>query len=137
VTKKYHESGDIVLVVEDETLVRLVANDMLTDAGYRVLEARDGQEALAILEVHENIRVLFTDIRMPNIDGLKLAEIAGERWPDIGVVITSGDTAAPKGATFLAKPYTSETALTAIKNAMKHPKIEADASDPCNGDVGS
>ena len=46
----------VVLLVEDETLVRLLANDMLAEAGYRVLEARDGQEALTILEVHDSIR---------------------------------------------------------------------------------
>jgi CheY-like chemotaxis protein len=52
----------VVLVVEDETLVRLLANDMLSEAGYRVLEARDGQEALTIFEVHADVRALFTDV---------------------------------------------------------------------------
>ena len=68
----------VVLVVEDETLVRLLANDILTEAGYRVLEARDGQEALTILEVHDQVRVLFTDVTMPNVDGLSLAKIVGQ-----------------------------------------------------------
>jgi len=63
----------LVLVVEDETLIRLLANDMLSEAGYRVLEARDGQEALTILEVHADVRALFTDVTMPNLDGLSLA----------------------------------------------------------------
>jgi CheY-like chemotaxis protein len=54
-----------VLVVEDETLVRLLANDILTEAGYRVLDARDGQEALTILEVNNSIRAILTDVTMP------------------------------------------------------------------------
>jgi hypothetical protein len=69
----------VVLVVEDETLIRLLANDMLSEAGYRVLEARDGQEALTILEVHADVRALFTDVTMPNLDGLSLAKIVSVR----------------------------------------------------------
>jgi hypothetical protein len=80
----------VVLVVEDETLIRLLANDMLSEAGYRVLEARDGQEALTILEVHADVRALFTDVTMPNVDGLSLAKIVSERWPQIGILLTSG-----------------------------------------------
>ena len=71
----------VVLVVEDETLVRLLANDILSEAGYRVLEARDGQEALTILEVHDDVGALFTDVNMPHVDGLSLAKIVAERWP--------------------------------------------------------
>jgi CheY-like chemotaxis protein len=52
------DSAVVVLVAEDETLVRLAANDILSAAGYRVLEARDGQEALTILEVHDDVRAL-------------------------------------------------------------------------------
>src|SRR5215203_3644102 len=57
----------IVLVAEDETLVRLVANDMLTEADYRVVEAQDGQEALAILEEQNTVRAILTDVNMPNV----------------------------------------------------------------------
>jgi two-component system, response regulator PdtaR len=70
----------IVLVAEDETLVRLVANDMLTDADYRVVEAQDGQEALAILEEQNTVRAILTDVNMPNVDGLALAKIVRDRW---------------------------------------------------------
>src|SRR5688572_22064074 len=80
----------IVLVAEDETLVRLLANDMLTDADYRVVEAQDGQEALAILAEQNTVRALLTDVNMPNVDGLALAKIVRECWPHIGVVVTSG-----------------------------------------------
>jgi CheY-like chemotaxis protein len=102
----------VVLVVEDETLIRLLANDMLSEAGYRVLEARDGQEALTILEVHADVRALFTDVTMPNLDGLSLAKVVSERWPRIGILLTSGLVAPselPNGARFIGKPYEPET----------------------------
>ena len=119
-TVEHHEAAEIVLVAEDETLVRMLANDILADAGYRVLEARDGQEAITVLEVHKNIRVLFTDVRMPNIDGLALAKLVAERWPEIGIVITSGDSRPHEGAIFVAKPYSSATVLSAIKKALNN-----------------
>lgn len=101
-------AGTIVLVADDETLVRLVVHDALSEAGYRVLEARDGQEALAILNVHKHIRALVTDVNMPSIDGLSLAKIVVERWPNIGIVIASAmplPEAPPAGARFVSKPY--------------------------------
>lgn len=112
--------ADIVLVAEDETLVRLLANDILSDAGYRVLEARDGQEALTILEVHENVRVLFTDVDMPNVDGITLSKLVRERWPEIAIVVTSGHAEPPEGAIFVAKPYSSESVLNAINQALQN-----------------
>jgi CheY-like chemotaxis protein len=108
----------VVLVVEDETLVRLLANDILSEAGYRVLEARDGQEALTILEVHDDVGALFTDVNMPHVDGLSLAKIVTERWPQIGVVIASGVADAPEGFRFLRKPYDSQAVLEAIRAAV-------------------
>ena len=111
----------IVLVAEDETIVRLVANDLLSDAGYRVLEARDGQEALTVLEVHPNVRALFTDVNMPNLDGLTLARIVRERWPQIGIVITSAlplPSGPPDGARFIRKPYSSKVVLCELEAAI-------------------
>jgi len=108
----------VVLVVEDETLVRLLANDILSEAGYRVLEAHDGQEALTILETHGGVRVLFTDVNMPNLDGLSLAKIAAEQWPDIGVVIASGVAEPPAGCRFLRKPYTADEVVHEVEAAI-------------------
>ena len=108
------EAPVIVLVAEDETLVRLLANDMLTDADYRVVEARDGQEALAILGAKNTVRALLTDVNMPNVDGLALAKIVRQRWPHIGVVVTSGrpkPSGLPAGARFIGKPYKYEDVL--------------------------
>ena len=120
-TSTDNEAAVVVLVVEDETLVRLLANDILTEAGYRVLEARDGQEALTILEVYANVRALFTDVTMPSLDGLSLARIVCERWPDIGIVITSAvplPSEAPSGALFVPKPASPEAVLRALDTVI-------------------
>lgn len=103
-----------VLVVEDMPLIRMDAVAMFEDMGYRVLEASDGVEALAILEETNAVAVLFTDIEMPRMDGMELAAQVASRWPHIEIVITSGRLE-PKGddlpddARFLPKPYTPET----------------------------
>jgi CheY-like chemotaxis protein len=111
----------VVLLVEDETLVRLLANDILSEAGYRVLEARDGQDALTILEVHDSIRAILTDVTMPNVDGLALAKIVHGRWPHIGIDITSAvalPTDLPKGARFVRKPYTAKAILEELEAVL-------------------
>jgi two-component system, response regulator PdtaR len=120
------DSGDavVVLVAEDETLVRLLASDILSEAGYRVLEARDGQEALTILEVHDDVRGLVTDVSMPNVDGLSLAAIVRKRWPRIGIVVASG--AMPEGrkldipdyARLVPKPYSPDRLVAALEAAI-------------------
>jgi CheY-like chemotaxis protein len=89
------------------------ATDVLEDAGYKVIEAVNAQEALTLLEARPDVRVLFTDVEMPtggDMDGLLLAHLVSKRWPNIGIVITSGrlepkDGDLPEGARFLAKPY--------------------------------
>jgi CheY-like chemotaxis protein len=118
------DNSIVVLVAEDETLVRLLANDILTEAGYRVLEGRDGQEALTVLEVHDDVRGLVTDVSMPNVDGIALATIVRKRWPHIAIVVASG--AMPEGskpeipeyAQFVRKPYSPERLVGALKAAM-------------------
>ena len=99
------------LVVEDEPLVRVFAAEILQDAGYRVFEACDARDALAILHEREDIRIVLTDIEMPgDMDGLALAAAIHERWPETAILVNSGrvrpDTGTlPIGAGFLAKPY--------------------------------
>ena len=108
----------IVLVAEDDSLLRLLANDMLTDADYRVVEAQDGREALAILGAKNTVRALLTDVNMPDVDGLALARIVRQRWPHIGVVVTSGrpmPSGLPDGAHFISKPYRHEDVLRELE----------------------
>jgi two-component system, response regulator PdtaR len=114
----------VVLVVEDEMLVRMAATDFLQDAGFHVVEARDGVEALATLELREDVAALLTDIAMPNMNGVALAKIVSERWPHIGIVITSGAVPQeltlelPTGARFVQKPYRIETLIQAIEAVL-------------------
>ena len=103
-----------ILIVEDEAIVRMLAVDMLEDAGYVVREAGTADEALAVLEKGVPVDIVFTDVRMPgSMDGLALAGIVGDRWPQIGIIITSGHMILPGGgpgqAVFLPKPYRSST----------------------------
>src|SRR5476651_2792218 len=101
----------VVLIVEDELLLRMDAADMIAAAGFEVVEARDADQAIEILEARRDITVVFTDIQMPgSMDGLKLARAVRGRWPPIQIIATSGrvdvaQTDLPEGGRFLPKPY--------------------------------
>jgi len=105
----------LVLIVEDEFLLRVNAVEMIEAAGYDAVEAANADEAIAILEARRDIHVVFTDIQMPgSMDGLKLARFVRARWPPIKIIATSGvlalrDRDLPEGGIFLPKPYTAET----------------------------
>jgi CheY-like chemotaxis protein len=79
-----------VLVVEDFQQVRLTAVQIMENLGCKVFDAYNGPTALAILEAHPEFQVLFTDMRIPGIDGLELAEAAQRLRPHLKVVLTSG-----------------------------------------------
>ena len=101
----------VVLIVEDELLLRMDAIDVIAAAGFEVVEAGDADEAIKVLESRRDITVVFTDIQMPgSMDGLKLARAVRGRWPPIKIVTTSGQcvveaTDLPEGGRFLPKPY--------------------------------
>src|SRR3981189_1596444 len=81
----------VVLVVEDEMLLRMRAVDMVEDAGYTSVEAVDAEQAVAILESRSDIALIFTDIQMPgSMDGLGLAHSVHRRWPPIKIIMVSG-----------------------------------------------
>ena len=79
-----------VLVVDDEPSVRSVAVELFEALGPTVYEAHDGKDALRLLDVHHDIGVLFTDVRMPGMNGLELARQAQQIRSDLKVVLTSG-----------------------------------------------
>src|SRR4051794_8321631 len=80
----------VVLIVEDEFLVRMYAAEMIRDAGYDVVEAINADHAIAILETRRDIRVIFTDVQLPgSMDGLKLARAVRNRWPPVHIIATS------------------------------------------------
>ena len=116
-----HEHHEVtILLVEDEALVRELQAEVLADAGYHVVEAANADVAMCVLEAEpERIQVLFTDVDMPgSMDGIRLAQVAHERWPHLKLLVTSGkirpaDRDLPDHGRFLPKPHRS-AALTAL-----------------------
>jgi CheY-like chemotaxis protein len=87
----FHGQGETVLMVEDEPRVRRMTLARLQDLGYRVLDAANGPAALALLDSHPEIDLLFTDMVMPGgMTGADLAEAVRDRRPGIKVLFTSG-----------------------------------------------
>ena len=107
----------VILVVEDEALVRLAAVGMLEDAGFCMIEAVDGDQALELLAADSDIQLLFTDVTMPGtIDGLALARHVRDRWPHIAIMIVSAKQMAhteelPPGSRFEQKPYSPDAVV--------------------------
>lgn len=102
---------NVVPVVEDEPIIRLDLIDTLERAGFGTLEAGSAAEAIALLEMHPEIRVVFTDVQMPGtMDGIALAKCVRERWPPTIIVVSSGKVVfqpgeLPEDIPTLAKPY--------------------------------
>lgn len=115
------EAQKIVLIVDDEPLLRLSAMNVAQDAGFEAQTASAFDQAIRMIENTPEIRVVFTDIKMPGAqDGLDLAAAVGERWPNIGIVVTSGhlnpqNARLPAGCLFLSKPYSPDELRHALE----------------------
>lgn len=102
----------VVLLVDDDALVRVHSFLALEDAGFEVIEAEDAAEALAHLEIRSDISAMLTDVRMPGeLDGVDLASRVRSERPDISILVTSGTDNAttlglPDDIQFVQKPYT-------------------------------
>jgi CheY-like chemotaxis protein len=100
-----------VLIVEDEPLIRMSAVCLIEDAGFEVYEAGSADAAIALLELHEEVSLIFTDVDMPgSMDGFNLAHYVRGRWPPVKIIVTSGHVmvtveSLPVGAVFFPKPY--------------------------------
>ena len=120
---------ETILVVDDEAQVRTLARDILLGAGYRVLEAEDGEQALLVAEDHQGaIHILLTDIMMPGINGKELADRFIGARPDAKAIFMSGRAAEvisdagvliPVDA-FLAKPFTVERLLNKVRERLEY-----------------
>jgi CheY-like chemotaxis protein len=102
-----------VLVVDDEALIRMDLVETLQERGFPTYEADNAAEAIAMLEKHTEIRVVFTDIQMPGqMDGVELAHYVRKRWPPTILIVCSGNRipsegSLPAACSFLSKPFDS------------------------------
>jgi len=124
----------VVLVVEDQTLVRMFMADFLDEAGFKVFEAVNADEALTVLQARPDVQAVVTDVEMPgSMNGLELARTVQERWPGVGVIVTSGrqrpgpDDLSDQAA-FLAKPFLPETIINVIRQMATPQVVETPSS---------
>jgi CheY-like chemotaxis protein len=116
----------VVLVVEDEMLLRMRAVDIVEHAGYIPVEAVDADEAVAILESRSDIALLFTDIQMPgSMDGLRLAHSVHDRWPPIKIILVSGQVTPtaieiPADSRFFGKPLEDRAMIAQLQSMIGH-----------------
>ncbi|HEV2085111.1 MAG TPA: response regulator [Gemmatimonadales bacterium] len=117
----------IVLIVEDEDIVRRMLTRVLGDAGYRTLEARDGAEALRMVTfAYPYLHLVITDVLMPELDGRVLGHRLRERWPELPVLYVSAYAvddlfhrgAPTAGAPFLQKPIAAQELLTVVQGLL-------------------
>jgi CheY-like chemotaxis protein len=121
----------VVLVVEDEPLVRIFVADFMDEAGFKVLEAADADEALTVLKARPDVQAIISDVEMPrgSINGFALARTVREQWPGIGIVITSGrerpgPEELPEEVAFLNKPYLPNTVIQVVRQMVRPQVVE-------------
>ena len=117
----------VALVVEDEPLLRMLAVEVVEEAGFTAIEARDADEAVVLLESRTDITLLFTDINMPgSMDGLKLAHTVRDRWPPIKILVVSGKrrlqfSDLPSNSCFVGKPYQTSALVDELRSMVGSP----------------
>jgi CheY-like chemotaxis protein len=123
--KTDRDRNPVVLVVEDETLVRVTALAIIEESGFEAIAAGNADEAIRALETRGDIRAVFTDVQMPGqMDGIKLAEVIRDRWPSVALLVTSGkgqvlESELPIGGRFLAKPYLPFQIETVLRELLE------------------
>lgn len=127
------DGSPVLLVVEDDFLVRLTLVDALSDGGFDVLEAADAQEALNHVCERSDIAAMMTDINLPGgADGFALARAVRVIRPGLPILYATGRYSAAEpgksveGSRFLAKPFTPSLAAAVIRDLM----VPNDGSDP-------
>lgn len=116
-----------VLVVDDEPIVRRIAAQILTAAGFDVLTAVDGQEAYAIAShLDADLSLVLTDVRMPNMDGVELGRALANLLPGLPVLYMSGfgppaSTAQIPATAFIEKPFLPDHLLEGVRRVLPRP----------------
>ena len=121
------DSGEVVLVVEDEPAVRRFTVEALGELGYRVLEADGAAAALRLLDSNPEIVLLFTDVVMPDVNGAKLADECRRRRPDLKVLFTTGYTrnavvhngVLDPGVEMIGKPFTLDALAAKLRLVLE------------------
>jgi two-component system, response regulator PdtaR len=119
----FNRTSTLILIVEDEALVRVCTAALLLDAGCAVIEAADAEEALRAFEAHDQVTTVFTDINMPGaFSGLSLAHKIFRLRPQVQLILTSGrasppESEMPAGGHFLPKPYDYDQLTSLIRAA--------------------
>lgn len=119
-------NGELILLVDDEDAIRKVAQRMLEAAGYRVMSAANGAEAVSLYARHKHeLALVFTDMAMPIMDGAALIVALRTMNPRVRIVASSGLDAGGYARSiddnvrqFVSKPYTAETMLNAVHRAL-------------------
>jgi CheY-like chemotaxis protein len=118
------QAKPVILVVEDDALLRMAASGLLEESGFGVVEAANADAALKVLDTRDDVRLLFTDIQMPgSCDGMDLARQVHVRWPNILLVITSGqvkpaEAEIPDHGHFIGKPYRANELLGEVNDMI-------------------
>jgi signal transduction histidine kinase len=123
------DTGDVVLVVEDDFLVRQLSTESLRELGYTVLECSSAAKALATLEKHPEVKLLFTDVVMPEVNGKALADAALKLRPELKVLFTTGYTTnavvhggvLDPGVNLLSKPFSLQQLAAKVRAVLDHP----------------
>jgi CheY-like chemotaxis protein len=114
----------VVLVVEDEMMLRMRVVDMVEDAGFLPVEAVDADEAMAVLQSRNDIALMLTDVQMPgSMNGLELAHAVHERWPPIKIILASGQlklsaSEIPLDSRFFGKPLQSAEIIAEMQEML-------------------
>ena len=124
----------VVLVVEDDPIIRMGALNIAIDAGFEALEAENADQAIRLLEARADIDVVFTDVVMPGaMDGIRLSHHIRDRWPPVKLIVASGKATIdardlPAGARFFPKPYSEGTIVQAMTDLLDERAADGSAT---------
>lgn len=113
-----------ILIAEDEGMIRALIVDALTDAGYTVIEAADGREALALLDRPDHVALIVTDINMPGLNGIDMARAVRRNKPDLPILFASargdllGASDLPRPHEILAKPFRLDELVRRVQDLL-------------------